>query len=63
MKKKKPTKAASQAARLLQRRRKTWTGAGGRKEILTKCPHCKQPFGARKMRAHKPVCPDKPDKS
>lgn len=61
----KPTKAeVSDAARLMQKRRKTWTGAGGRPKILRPCPFgCGVKLGGREMRVHKPVCPKRSARS
>jgi hypothetical protein len=28
-----------------------------RAKVLRQCPHCLQPFGAREIRKHTPVCP------
>lgn len=35
---------------------------GGRPEVLHRCPHCKEKFGLRRLRAHMPRCPKKPAK-
>ncbi len=30
-----------------------------RPKVIRQCPHCLQPFGAREMRKHLPVCPNR----
>jgi hypothetical protein len=62
---------ASEAARALGRAR--WKGVpkaervrfakqiaaqgAGRPRVVTRCPDCGVEFGARELRAHRPVCP------
>ena len=48
---------ASEAARLLQARRKR--RAGGRPKVLTPCPWCAKGFGVAELRGHLPRCPKK----
>jgi hypothetical protein len=43
----------AESARRLRARQVT----APRPKVLRQCPHCLQPFGAREMRKHLPVCP------
>ena len=48
----------SNAGRALAALRRTHSG--GDTTVLRPCPHCKQPMGARVLRAHTPRCPSRP---
>lgn len=43
-----------------RRSAKRGDAVGGRPRTLSPCPYCREKFGTRELRTHRPICPSKP---